>query len=67
MEDYIQGGSQVPFANFGTVTFKDAVATSTFGQKSGPQGAQLIELALNGKQVTSVSTTSSEVLVKYLG
>jgi len=66
VEDYEEGGSEVPFANFGTVNFQHAVATTKWKATVGAKGAQIIDLVLNSKVVTSVSTTSSEVTVKYL-
>lgn len=66
VEDYDLGGVQVPFADIGTLKFKDAVATTNSGETIGPGGAQIIDLALDGKRVSRVSATSTEVSVKYL-
>jgi len=65
VEDYEEGDSLVPFANFGTVTFTDAVATTSSGTQ-GPGSATLIDIEQNNKVLTSVSVTSSEVTVKYV-
>ncbi|KZT64968.1 hypothetical protein DAEQUDRAFT_677555 [Daedalea quercina L-15889] len=64
VEDYEEGDSLVPFANFGTVTFTSASATSGSGS-TGPSGATLIDIEQNNKVLTSVSTSSSSVTVTY--
>ncbi|KAJ6024822.1 aspergillopepsin [Penicillium herquei] len=66
VEDFEEGDSLVPFANFGTVTFSDAAATS--GSSSvGPSGATLMDIESDsGSILTSVSTTSDSVTVKYV-
>ncbi|KAF8070411.1 peptidase A4 family-domain-containing protein [Lyophyllum atratum] len=66
VEDYSQGGGLVPFANFGTVTFSGASATLTSGGSIGPGSATIMDIEQNGKVLTSVSTTSNSVTVKYV-
>jgi hypothetical protein len=62
VEDFESGGSLVPFANFGTVTFTSAYANGNIG----PSGATLMDIEQNGKVLTSVSDTSSSVKVSYV-
>ena len=66
IEDFDVGGSQVPFADFGTVLFTNAVA-STSSQSVGSDGAAIIEIKdSNGNVLTDVSLpTSSEVMIVY--
>jgi hypothetical protein len=63
VEDYEEGDSLVAFADFGTVTFTDAEATTSSGTV-GPSGATIIDIEQNSV-LTSVSVSSSEVVVKY--
>lgn len=66
VEDFDVGGSQVPFADFGTVLFTNAVA-STSSQSVGTDGASIIDIkASNGKILTDVTLpSSSQVRVVY--
>jgi len=66
VEDFEEGSSLVPFANFGTVTFTDAEATTVSGSTVGPSGAVIIDLEQNSQVLTSVSTSSSSVTVSYV-
>lgn len=66
VEDFLQNGSQVPFANFGNVTFTNAQATDN-GATVGPSGATIIDIQQNGKVLTSSSDTSNSVTVTYIG
>ncbi|PIL36482.1 hypothetical protein GSI_00171 [Ganoderma sinense ZZ0214-1] len=66
VEDFSSGGGLVPFANFGTVTFTGASATTNSGSSVGPSGSTLIDIEQSGKVLTSVSTTSSTVTVSYV-
>ncbi|KAJ6614128.1 peptidase A4 family-domain-containing protein [Mycena sp. CBHHK59/15] len=66
IEDFEEGSSLVPFANFGTVTFTGAVATTSAGATVGPSGAVLIDIEQSSKVLTTVSTTSSRVTVSYV-
>ncbi|OCL13515.1 putative aspergillopepsin-2 precursor, partial [Glonium stellatum] len=65
IEDYEENGSQVPIADFGTVTFTDCVAT-TSSQSVGLNGATVIEIEQNGQVVTDVTIeSSSSVEIQY--
>jgi hypothetical protein len=66
VEDYSSGGSLVPFANFGTVDFTSAVA-STGSQSVGTTGATIFDIkSSSGTVLTSVTIpSSSEVKVTY--
>ncbi|KAJ7237726.1 peptidase A4 family-domain-containing protein [Mycena haematopus] len=66
VEDYEDDGSQVPFANFGTVAFTEASATTQSGSTVGPSDAVLITMQQNNQVLTSVSTGSSSVTVSYV-
>ena len=65
VEDFEEGDSLVPFANFGTVTFEDASARTASGSV-GPSGANTIDIEQNGRVLTSVSTSGSSVTVSYV-
>ena len=67
VEDFESGGSLVPFANFGTVTFTGASAGLVSGGTAGPSGATLIDIEQNNKVLTSVSVSGSSVTVSYTG
>lgn len=66
VEDFSSGGSLVSFADFGTVTFTDAVATTSSGTQ-GPGDATLIDIEQNGEVLTSSSVTDTTVTVEYVG
>ncbi|KAJ7237724.1 peptidase A4 family-domain-containing protein [Mycena haematopus] len=66
VEDFEEGDSLVPFANFGTVTFTGASATTQSGSTVGPSGAVIIDIEQNNKVLTSVSSSSSSVTVSYV-
>ncbi|ROV95943.1 hypothetical protein VMCG_07942 [Cytospora schulzeri] len=66
VEDFSEGYSLVPFADFGTVTFTGATATGSSGTV-GPSGATLIDIEQDGEILTSSSTTSTSVTVEYIG
>ncbi|EKM56250.1 uncharacterized protein PHACADRAFT_253276 [Phanerochaete carnosa HHB-10118-sp] len=65
VEDFEQNGSQVPFANFGTVTFAGASAGTSLGSV-GPSGATIWDIELNDQVVTSASVSDSSVTVSYV-
>lgn len=65
VEDFQMGGSLVPFADFGTVTFSNAYAIDN-GVQVGPSGAQVLDIEQNGQVLTSVSIGSSDVQVRYV-
>ncbi|KAH0831133.1 peptidase A4 family-domain-containing protein [Lanmaoa asiatica] len=64
VEDYTVGSSLVPFANFGTVTFTNAMATGT-GTYT-PSGATIFDIDQNNQVLTSVSTSGSSATIKHL-
>lgn len=66
IEDFEEGSSQVQFADFGTVTFTGASATSG-GSSVGVSGATIIDIQQSGTTLTDCSTSgSSEVTCKYV-
>ncbi len=66
VEDYEQGGSLVPFCDFGTVAFTNAYATTTSGSHITPNGATIIDIEQNNKVLTSVSENSNGVTISYV-
>jgi len=65
VEDFEEGSSLVPFANFGTVSFTNALATTSSGTV-GPSGATIIDIKQGSTVYTSVTTSSSGAVVKYV-
>ena len=65
VEDFEENGGLVPFANFGTVTFSSASATTTSGAV-GPGSATVIEIQQNNRVLTDVSVDDSSGTVKYV-
>ncbi|KAJ7310581.1 acid proteinase [Mycena albidolilacea] len=66
VEDFEEGNSLVPFANFGTVVFTGASAGTSSGTTVGPTGSVLIDIQQNNQVLTSVSSTGSSVTVSYV-
>ena len=66
VEDFEEGSSLVPLANWGTVTFTGASATTGSGTMS-PSGATIINMEQNGRVLTSASASGSSVTVAYTG
>ncbi|KAI0738297.1 acid proteinase [Daedaleopsis nitida] len=66
VEDFSEGGGLVPLANWGTVTFTGVSAGTSSGTAS-PAGATIINMEQNGRVLTSVSTSGSQVSVQYTG
>ncbi|KKK11916.1 hypothetical protein P175DRAFT_0504939 [Aspergillus ochraceoroseus IBT 24754] len=64
VEDFEENDSLVPFADFGTVTFSSAEATSK-GSTVGPSGATILDIEQSNEVLTSVSVSSSSVTVEY--
>jgi len=65
VEDYEEGSSLVPFADFGTVTFTGCSASTGSGTV-GTSGATIIDIKQNNKVLTSCSVpSSSEVTCTY--
>ncbi|KAA8649272.1 hypothetical protein EYZ11_005528 [Aspergillus tanneri] len=65
VEDFESSGSLVQFADFGTVTFTGAKA-STGGSSVGPSGATIMDIKQNNQVFTSSSVSGDEVTVKYV-
>jgi len=65
VEDFEEGGSLVTFANFGTVTFTNAVATTFSGTTFTPNGATLIDIKQGSTVLTSVSTSGNNLVVTH--
>lgn len=65
VEDFEEGSSLVPFADFGTVTFSDATVTTAEGVK-GVTGATIIDLRQDSKVLTSCSASGESVTCTYL-
>ncbi|KAH6652440.1 putative aspergillopepsin [Truncatella angustata] len=67
VEDFSSGGSLVPFADFGSVTFTNAYATTSSGTV-GVSGAEIIDIKQSNKVLTDVTIdSSSEVTITYTG
>ncbi|KAH7875468.1 putative aspergillopepsin [Lentinula edodes] len=64
VEDYEQNGSLVTFANFGTVTFSGASA-STSSKTVTPNTGIKVNIEQNDKVLTSVTDSSTSVTVKH--
>ncbi|KAJ7572450.1 aspergillopepsin [Mycena floridula] len=64
VEDFEENGSMVPLANFGTVTFTNAVATTGTGASVTPAGAVVINM-VQGSTVATASVSSSGVTVRH--
>ncbi|KAJ3892253.1 glutamic protease [Lentinula edodes] len=64
VEDYEQNGSLVTFANFGTVTFSGASA-STSSKTVTPNTGIKVNIEQNGKVLTSITDSSTSVTVKH--
>ncbi|KIL61663.1 hypothetical protein M378DRAFT_82209 [Amanita muscaria Koide BX008] len=65
VEDFSSGGGLVPFCDFGTVTFTNAVAYMNGGGSITPNGATEIDIQ-QGTVLTSVSESASGVTIKYV-
>lgn len=66
VEDFDSGGSQVSFANFGTVSFTGASAVQS-GSKVGVTGASIIDIKQGTTVLTDCSLSgSSGVTCKYV-
>lgn len=66
VEDFEEGNSLVPFADFDQVVFSAATA-KTASQSLTPSGATIIEIeSSSGRVLTDVSASSSGVTVTYV-
>lgn len=65
VEDFEEGNSLVSFADFGSVTFSNALATDN-GNSVGPSGATIMDIEQDGEVLTSTSSTSDSVTVTYV-
>jgi len=65
VEDFESNNALVPFANFGTVKFSNAQAT-TGGKTVGPSGATIMDIKQSNSVLTSSSATSNSVSVSYV-
>ncbi|KAJ5638424.1 hypothetical protein N7528_000814 [Penicillium herquei] len=64
VEDFQQGLALVDFANFGTVSFRNACAVDN-GTVVGPSAASLVDIKQRGIVLTSSSVTDNTVVVSY--
>lgn len=65
VEDFDEEGGQVPFANFGTVTFTNASATTSSGVV-GPGPATIIDIQQHNRVLTDVNVDNNDVTIKYV-
>lgn len=65
VEDFESGNSLVPFANFGTVTFTGASATTSSGSV-GVSGATIIDIKQGSTVLTDCSASGSSVTCSYV-
>lgn len=67
VEDFEENGSLVQFANFGTVTFTNAYATTSSGTTvQAGSNPTIIDIEQNNKVLTSVTTSGETVTVTYV-
>jgi len=66
VESYDVGASPVPFADFGTVTWTNAYATTNTGQELPISGATPINIEQNGVVWTSTSSSGTTGTIKYI-
>ncbi|OJJ75344.1 hypothetical protein ASPBRDRAFT_119387 [Aspergillus brasiliensis CBS 101740] len=65
VEDFESGDSLVAFADFGTVTFTNAEATSG-GSTVGPSGATIMDIEQDSTVLTESSVSGDSVTVTYV-
>ncbi|KAG8988022.1 hypothetical protein FRB93_004305 [Tulasnella sp. JGI-2019a] len=56
VEDYLQAGSLVPLAHFGTTTFIDANTETASGTTVDPSEASIVKMRQNGQLLTRSGT-----------
>ncbi|KAJ6545808.1 acid proteinase [Mycena vulgaris] len=68
VEDFQESTFLIPFANFGSITFTDASATTQSGSTVGPSGSgsHLINMVQKSLQFASARSAASSVTVDYL-
>jgi hypothetical protein len=67
VEDFESGGSLIPFANFGTVTFTDASASGSRGTVT-PRGGTIIDIQdQDGNVLTNCGTSGNDLTCTYTG
>ncbi|KAJ6506133.1 acid proteinase [Mycena vulgaris] len=68
VEDFQESTFLIPFANFGSITFTDASATTRSGSTVGPSGSgsHLINMVQSSLQFASARSAASSVTVDYL-
>lgn len=66
VEDFEEDGSLVTLADFGTVKFTSATATTSSGTSEGPSSGTVIDIKQSGSVKTSVTTGSNTLTVKYV-
>ncbi|KAJ6571081.1 peptidase G1, partial [Mycena capillaripes] len=68
VEDFQESTFLIPFANFGSITFTDASATTQSGSTVGPSGSgsHIINMVQSSLQFASASSAASSVTVDYL-
>jgi hypothetical protein len=62
VEDFEEGSSLVPLANFGTVTFTSASVTTTSGSTVGVSGAEIMDIKQSGTVYTDCSVSGSSTV-----
>ena len=67
VEDFRLGDEHdIPFANFSTVTFTNAMATGVNGISLTPEGGLICDIQKNGQVLTSVSVDGSSLTVQHV-
>ncbi|PNY23866.1 Aspergillopepsin-2 [Tolypocladium capitatum] len=66
VEDFESNGQLVPFANFGTVTFTNASATSSAGTIT-PSGATIIDIRQGSSVLTNCAVSGNDLTCSYAG
>lgn len=67
VEDYEEGVSLVPFADFDEVEFTDAYATVSSGSTETPASASILDIRQSGSVLTSCSASGETVTCTYTG
>ncbi|ROV87030.1 hypothetical protein VSDG_10026 [Cytospora chrysosperma] len=67
VEDFEEGLSLVPFADFDEVEFTDAYATLSTGSTASPADASILDIRQSGEVLTSCSASGETVTCSYTG